>query len=139
MGFELPPPPSPEKLKSETVIGRAPELEKSKETLKTIEVSNKVIWVNEHFKAPFNLEAGKPAELGIFLYPKAEKLTLQDKMRGWFLKNSDGASTLPIEVALGHGRNALAGRIIFEDDQGKICRDIDLKGIWYVEYRYDTM
>jgi len=94
-----------------------PEKAKSKETLPAIEVANEVIWVNPNFpEMPFNLEKGKKTSLGLFLTPKPQG-------KRFFL-----------EVSSLHRRSALLGHFFFEDKQGHLYRDIDLKGVGHIEF-----
>lgn len=90
----------------------------NKETLLAAEVKNHVIWVNPNFpELPFDIQEGRQTKLGMFLAPIVGK--------------EEG--TYPLEVARGHGRSGLAGRVIFKDNEGRIYRDVDLKGIGAVE------
>lgn len=91
-----------------------------KETLPAIEVDNEVEWVNPEFeKMPFNLKEGESTKLGIFLTPEPK-----EKEKSFDLK-----------VMLKHGRSGLVGRAIFKDNQGRLYRDIDLKGAGKVEFK----
>lgn len=89
--------------------------EKIPETLPAVTVDNNVTWINEEFELPFKIEKGKPTELGLFFTPdpKEEKI-----------KN--------IEVMRRHNRSGILGRVIFKDAQGRLYRDVDLKGIGFV-------
>lgn len=92
------------------ITGEASKIEKK--TLPAVEVRNTVIFVNPEIEAPFKLEEGESAKLGLFLTPQ---VGTEDKKIG-------------LEIAEGHGRSAILGRAVFKDKQGRIYRDIDLKG-----------
>lgn len=94
-------------------IGHGGELEKRKETLPAVEIKNEVTWVNPAFEdhLPFKLERYKPAKLGLFLTPEGKEEDFQ------------------VEVVPVHGRSAILGRVIFRDNEGRLYRDIDIKGL----------
>lgn len=93
-----------------------------KETLPTVEVDNEVLWVNKDFEdpekggMPFNLKEGESTKLGVFLTPKLKK----------------NEKALDLRVRESHGRSALLGKAVFCDKQGRLYRDIDLKGIGHI-------
>lgn len=92
---------------------------KSIETLPAVEVKNKVIWVNSKARAPFRLEKGRQAQLGMFL-----------------TSDPEDHKTYPLEIMDKHYRSALVGKVIFEDDEGRLYRDVDLKGAGGVSRDY---
>lgn len=117
--------PRPEKIQAEPAregkifpVGEARKLEQQKETLPSINVKNRVSWKNENINAPFGLEVGKETPLAVFLTANPEATT--DKI-------------VPLEVMPQHGRSALRSRVLFNDKQGNIYRDVDVKGAGYVE------
>ena len=85
------------------------------EMLPAVEVDNRVIFVNSEIESPFKIEEGMSTELGVFFTPdpKNEKIK-------------------KIEVVKDHGRSGILGRVIFKDKQGRLYRDVDLKGIGYI-------
>ena len=92
------------------------ELKKDRKTLPAIEVANEVSWVNNKMSLPFNLKVGESSRLGMFLTPNPQK----------------GESTYNLEVSGSHTRSGILGRVIFSDKEGRLYRDIDLKGTGYV-------
>lgn len=85
------------------------------------EVKNKVVDINPHLRIPFKLEKGKPTPLGVFAetnfnfhFKPAERP-----------KGKKSLEVFPKQ----HRRSAILGRAVFEDDQGRRYRDIDLKGV----------
>lgn len=84
-------------------------------------VKNKVIKVNPNFTLPFNLEEGKPSPLGVFsqtaFTQKPENLP---------------EGKYAVEFLPGHKRSALLGRALFADKEGRIYRDIEVKGIGFL-------
>ncbi len=106
-------------IKKELPTGTGRESE-PKETLPAVEVANRVTWVNPDFpELPFNLKEGEPTKLGMFLTPKPK----------------EGEQTFDLKVQELHGRSGLLGRAIFRDKQGRLYRDVDLKGIGRVEFK----
>ncbi|MCE9548996.1 hypothetical protein K8Q98_01205 [Candidatus Nomurabacteria bacterium] len=108
-----------EKGVSKAPIGKGAELKATRETLPSVEVKNKVIWVNPSLDAPFNLKVGEPTRLGTFLSAKIP------------------GDKLNLEVKNYHGRSAMLGRVVFKEkttntNNPQIYRDIDLKGIGHV-------
>lgn len=93
---------------------------RSKEILSAIRVKNEVLWVNSKVCAPFRLEKGKSAQLGIFLTNDAIE-----------------QETYPLEIISHHYRSAMVGQIIFEDKDGRLYRDVDLKGAGGVSLNRD--
>lgn len=92
----------------------------SKEHLLTFSnVDNTVIAVNPNFSSmPIRLEEGEPSDFGIFAIrevPKQERI--KEEKRKFY------------EVWPDHKRSVIFGRVIFEDDDKILYRDIDIKGI----------
>jgi len=88
-----------------------------KETLPAIEVKNEVSWINPRFpRLPFDLKEGKPTKLGLFLTPEKEP-----------------KKAYPLKILGEHYRSALLGQVIFQDGEGRLYRDIDLKGAGYID------
>lgn len=125
---------SPDKLSSKRIpVGSPRELREKAVKLPAVEVKNRVLWVNPAFngKLPFDLPtetelnaAGKEGKeistkLGVFLTPaKLESSGLEVEEKG-----------LNMEITLGHNRSGLLGRVIFKDDEGRLYRDVDVKGV----------
>ncbi len=86
-------------------------LAEGRETLPAVEVKNVVEWVNPHIQAPFDLRKGKPSRLGMFLTTEPDE------------------SAYELEVHPEHGRSGIIGRVIFRDDEGRLYRDVDVKGV----------
>lgn len=85
------------------------------EELPAVHVKNEVVWVNPDLKLPFDLKVGEDTNLGVFLTPVQ--------------KSKEPTTT--IKAMESHKRSGLLGRIIFEDKEGRLYRDIDLKGLGY--------
>ena len=99
-------------------IGQEFKSERNKDRLPAVEVNNKVLWVNPAFKeAPFKLEEGKPTNLGFFL----------TNIHG--AKATEKTHTLIIMPEIEEGRSGLIGSVVFQDDEGRMHRDIDIKGM----------
>lgn len=101
-------------------IGEAKKLtehakEKPKERLVVFsQVDNKVIEVNPKINFPFKIDEGESTPLGIFAKkPFAKKLKPEE---------------MALEFLPYHLRAALLGRVIFRDNNGKLYRDVDIKG-----------
>jgi len=93
--------------------------ERVKETLPALEVKNTVLWRNPAFKdtMPFKIERGKQTNLGIFFTPKPEEYPEEKARR-------------PVIMPEGYkGRSGLLGTVIFQDRDGQLYRDVDIKGI----------
>lgn len=92
--------------------------ERQKETLPALEVKNTAIWINPSFEEtmPFKIELGKPAKLGIFLTAHPE---IYPEEKEW------QAMIAPEEIS---GRSVLLGSFLFKDREGRLYRDVDLKG-----------
>ncbi|KND50269.1 MAG: hypothetical protein AB202_03550 [Parcubacteria bacterium C7867-007] len=81
----------------------------------TLELKNTVVWENTALKAPFNFEVGTQSPLGVMLDPSIDPPVDQ--------------SALSLRVReRGHGRSADVGGVYFKDTQGRLYRDIDVKG-----------
>ncbi|MBI2054779.1 MAG: hypothetical protein HYT39_01625 [Candidatus Sungbacteria bacterium] len=100
---------------SELPIG-AGKREAKMERIPAVEVKNEVAWVNPHIHAPFDVEEGKPTKLGIFATTHEE------------------SKDTTVEGVVGHGRSAILGQVIFEDDKGEKYRDVDIKGLGSLTY-----
>lgn len=82
--------------------------------------NNEVVWVNENLKMPFDFEVGKPSSMALLLD---------------FYAGAGGDRTLRLRTrARTHGRSADLGPIYFEDTQGRVYRDVDIKGPGNVEW-----
>ncbi len=97
------------------LTGEMDKLETNKECLPAIKVKNTVRWVNEDFTTPYKLKVGEQCELALFLTPKSDEHD--------FL----------LEIMPKHNRSALLGRLLFSDKDGNKYREIDLKGVGYIE------
>ncbi|OGL90621.1 hypothetical protein A3J36_01585 [Candidatus Uhrbacteria bacterium RIFCSPLOWO2_02_FULL_54_37] len=93
--------------------GHEKDLHRIRETLPVEQVGNEVLWVNPNINAPLKLKEGEESPLGVFLSP------------------TDGKN---IEVFDRHKRSALAGRVIFCDQNGNTYRDIGVKGVGYINF-----
>jgi hypothetical protein len=95
-------------------------IQASRETLPLFEkVKNEVLMVNRKIYFPFKLKEGEECDLGLFLKSKSPILKEGKEQK--------------LETWEAHGRSALLGRIIFRDEEGRFYRDIDLKGIGYID------
>lgn len=86
---------------------------KRERTLLFAPVKNRVIMVNPNIYAPLRLTQGEPSPLGLFAI---RENTLPDE------------GEIALEIMPGHSRSALITRALFSDSEGRIYRDIDLKG-----------
>ncbi len=82
--------------------------------LPAVYVNNIVDWVNKDVEMPFDLKKGKPADLAMFFTPQR---VLDPRF---------------LEVWQGHNRSAMLGRVVFRDKEGRLYRDVDVKGAGYV-------
>lgn len=96
------------------------ELAKERETLPAVEVANEVVWVNKEMEIPFDIKKGESNCLGMFLIPG--------------LKKTDKGYNL--EMRPEHRRSGILGRVIFKDKEGRLYRDVDLKGIGYSHVQF---
>lgn len=102
-------------------IGEKFQEERGKERLPILEVANSVLWVNPAFpELPFKLEEGKPTNLGMFF---ADKLPISPAPL--IEKKQHSLVVMPERTA----RSALLGSVIFRDKEGRLYRDIDIKGL----------
>src|SRR3989344_5567464 len=87
--------------------------DKRKETeLPVAEIKNSVSWVNPAFKeVPFKLAEGQPAKLGLFF------------------TTGNSEKKLSIAPEYRTGRSGMIDPVIFRDTEGRLYRDVDLKGI----------
>src|SRR3989344_3079542 len=91
-------------------------LKENRETLPAVEVANEVSWVNNKMNLPFDLRVGESSRLGMFLTPNPQT----------------GEQAFNLEVSGSHTRSGILGRVIFSDKEGRLYRDIDLKGTGYI-------
>ena len=90
-------------------VGTAPPYE----TLPAVKVKNEVVYVRKGVNLPFRVEMGKSCDLGLFL-----------------TQNPDSSEqTFPMGVMAQHERSGLVGRVVFSDTDGRLWRDINLKGV----------
>ena len=102
-------------------IGSGEKIVKVREklTLPVESVKNTVVWVNPAFpEAPLKLRLGRPTELGVFFTPTVQKDGKESK-------------NLKISPEWSEGRSGLLGSVIFQDKNGKLYRDVDLKGVGF--------
>ncbi|MBI2639591.1 MAG: hypothetical protein HYW90_01715 [Candidatus Sungbacteria bacterium] len=85
------------------------------------EIKNEVVWQNKDVDMPFRLEEGKPTKLGVFLVEHPQKRREGLKVRAF---NE-------------HFRSALLGRVVFQDKEGRLYRDVDLKGMGGLDRRLE--
>jgi len=85
------------------------------------QVKNKVIEVNPDVYTPLKLEEGKSSPLGLFAEAAFQEKPPQELPEGKQV----------LEFWPQHRRSALLGRVLFADREGRIYRDIDLKGVGY--------
>jgi len=92
------------------------------------EVKNTVDWVNPDFpNLPFRIEEGKSTPLGMFA-----EMSFPTELHRRLKQDSEGRCLL--EVSPEHRRSTLLGRVIFQDAQGNLYRDVDIKGIGSIEF-----
>lgn len=107
-------------------------------------VKNKAVLVNKEVFLPLKLEEGKESHLGLFAkaalagrFDERLKRTIVGRFadRVGLLKEkeiSDKNGEKRLEGWPLHHRSALLGRAIFGDKQGRLYRDIDLKGSGFI-------
>jgi len=116
-------------------IGEASKLENEKEVLPALEVKNHVLWINPEFpESPFSLEEGASANLARFFTPITEKTEEEPRFKVLGREFGKKVSTSKLEthdmeVEIFHSRSAILGRVIFKDKEGRLYRDVDLKGV----------
>jgi len=93
-------------------------------------VDNKVIFTNDDVLFPLKMKEGEPSPLGIF----AEKVLSDEVKKAEQLSPEEKEKI--VEVCEGHKRSALLARAIFRDKEGRLYRDIDVKGIGMIEWRW---
>lgn len=96
-------------------------LKEERETLPMVDVKNSVEWVDSNVEMPFNIAVGQKVDFPLFLSSNPQK-----KER-----------TYPLEVEEDHGRSGILARVVFKDNEGRMYRDVDLKGMGYVSYPED--
>lgn len=105
-----------EKLERQLPTGIGGEmLKENREILPAVEVKNEVVWVNPKIEVPFDIREGESTRLGMFLAPNKNKRT--------------GDKRYPLEMKPEHRRSGILGRVIFRDKEGRLYRDVDLKGV----------
>lgn len=84
-------------------------------------VDNKVLEVNTNVFMPLKLEKGKPSPMGLFveaMLRDESDTSLEGKFREEFWSS--------------HHRSMLLGKAFFEDNEGRLYRDIDIKGMGFL-------
>jgi hypothetical protein len=91
-------------------------------------VKNTVIKANPNVYAPFNLKVGEPSPLGLFL-----RSEFREK------PGSLPAGRHALEYHYEHNRSIILCRAVFQDKEGRMYRDVDLKGVGYffTDYSYN--
>lgn len=89
-----------------------------RELVECAPVQNKVISVNPEIYSPLNLVEGESSPLGIFA---SQPIPL-------YSREKSDLSLLLVEAWHRHTRSALLGRMLFADKEGRVYRDVDLKG-----------
>jgi len=81
-----------------------------KERVPALKLRNEVLWVNENILLPFDIKKGQESDLALFFDKKG----------------------VPADFRLGirneHFRSGDIGKVVFRDKEGRLYRDIDLKG-----------
>lgn len=92
--------------------------ERLKNTLPALEIKNSVNWINPAFEAtlPFDLKNGKNSDLGIFLTPNPQEYPEEQAKQ---------MVVMPEKIS---GRAVSLDNTSFQDKDGNMYRDIDLKG-----------
>ncbi|MEK7573494.1 MAG: hypothetical protein AAB531_03645 [Patescibacteria group bacterium] len=81
-------------------------------------VKNRVMLVNPQIYSPLNLIEGESSPVGVFLSDTYSNAPYRAEMDG----------EMSLEILPFHRRSALLGRVLFSDTEGRIYRDIDIKG-----------
>jgi hypothetical protein len=92
-------------------IGLGGELRENAQIAPAERVKNKVYWVNGDMQLPFDLRRGAASDLGLFLTTQSEQEKVYD-----------------LEVHPYHNRSSMLERVVFRDNEGRLYRDVDLKG-----------
>jgi hypothetical protein len=95
---------------------------KFRETLPARRIKNTTLWVNDAFPL-FRLKVGEEAPIGLFLTLKTSEVSGKDRGKN---------QTISLEVLPRHHRSAIIGRVYFKDNEGRLYRDIDIKGPGYI-------
>lgn len=101
---------------SELYIGSGKNIENDRERLATKEVDNEVVFVDTDINVPIDFQIGKRSSLGLFLSSKPGTI-------------SGGENLSPVEVDADHGRSGVLGRFVFNDKNGNLYRDLEIKGL----------
>ena len=83
------------------------------EQLPVMMIDNEVVAVDTEFNAPFDFKPGKPSSLGVFLAPRTSARSIYRRL----------------EVDEDHSRSGIVGRVVFNDSNGTVYRDIEVKGV----------
>src|SRR3989344_5879239 len=109
--------PTDENLSPDFYVGiGGKEISEGVEKLSAVEVQNEVIWVNKNIEFPFSVEKGGNNRLGMFLTPKSQ---------------TEDEKPYHLEVRPRHRRSGILGRVVFKDKEGRLYRDVDLKGVGF--------
>lgn len=101
--------------------------ERKKNVLPTLEVKNTVVWVNPAFKeAPFDLKKWQSTKLAQFFTPETGQYPPEEIHK---------LIVMPEEST---GRSGSPGSVIFRDREGRLYRDIDMKGIGLFRTKEDS-
>lgn len=114
-------------------IGERFHEERNKERLPALEVANTVLWVNPAFsELPFRLEEGKPTDLGLFFTARPPapppEMPRWKKFLGYEQPKQEKIHS-PIVMPENEARSGLLGSVFFRDQEGRIYRDVDVKGL----------
>ncbi|GEM_PF-2670422 len=80
-------------------------------------VDNEVLFVNPEVHTPLQLKEGQPTPLGVFV----------ESAVGNYSGVTSGKHLM--QYIEGHHRSSVIGRVLFADKEGRVYRDIDLKGV----------
>jgi hypothetical protein len=95
---------------------------KFKEVLPARRIRNTTLWVNNDFPL-FRLKVGEKAPIALFFAPETKEVSDEDREKSLIAR---------LEVLPGHRRSGIIGRVYFQDEQGRLYRDIDIKGAGYI-------